>query len=100
MTIRYGNKDGGIENRGKLWIENCAISQNSSIYKWGGINCKGPLLSISQSTINENLVKGDYVFGGGGIFIDEGRHYKRLAPVINVHQEKVDNFLEQYWAIH
>jgi len=71
ITIRYGNKDGGIENRGKLWIENCAISQNSSIYKGGGINSKGPLLSISQSTINENLVKGDYVFGGGGIFIDE-----------------------------
>jgi hypothetical protein len=26
-------------------------------------------------------------------WIHEGRHYKRLAPVISIHQEKVNSFL-------
>jgi len=33
MTIRHGNNDGGIENRGRLWIEKCAIVQNQSNFK-------------------------------------------------------------------
>ncbi|KPA18363.1 hypothetical protein MHK_001410 [Candidatus Magnetomorum sp. HK-1] len=71
MTIRHGNKDGGIVNRGQLWMEQCAISLNQSEYKGGGINSKGPLLHLSQCTINENLVTGSFVYGGGGIFIDD-----------------------------
>jgi len=33
-------------------------------------------------------------------WIHEGRHYKRLAPVISIHQEKVNSFLEQYWGYY
>ncbi|MBF0449477.1 MAG: hypothetical protein HQK75_02140 [Candidatus Magnetomorum sp.] len=71
MTIRHGNKEGGIQNRGRLWLEQCAITQNQSNYKGGGVNSKGPLLHLSQCTINANRVTGSYVYGGGGLFIDE-----------------------------
>lgn len=30
-------------------------------------------------------------------WIHDGRHYKKLAPVINLHKEKLDEFLSKYW---
>ena len=33
-------------------------------------------------------------------WIHEGRHYKRLTPIIGIHQEKVDGFLKQYWGYY
>jgi len=33
-------------------------------------------------------------------WIHEGRHYKRLNPVALIHQEKVDKFLQEFWAYY
>ena len=33
-------------------------------------------------------------------WIHEGRHYKRLNPVVPLHQEKLDNFLFCFWAYY
>ena len=33
----------------------------------------------------------------GNSSINKGRHYKRLTPIIGIHQKKVDSFLNQYW---
>ena len=30
-------------------------------------------------------------------WIHDGRHYKKLSPVINLHQKKAEGFLERYW---
>jgi hypothetical protein len=30
-------------------------------------------------------------------WIHDGRHYKRLQPVINLHRKKLDGFLKKYW---
>lgn len=30
-------------------------------------------------------------------WIHDGRHYKKLSPVINLHQEKLEEFLGRYW---
>ena len=33
-------------------------------------------------------------------WIHEGRHYKRLNPIIPSHQEKLDDFLRQFWQYY
>lgn len=30
-------------------------------------------------------------------WIHEGRHYKKLSPLLTAHQDKVDDFIEQFW---
>ncbi len=35
--------------------------------------------------------------GQGLCWIHEGRHFKKLRPVVPWHQEKIDDFLGQYW---
>jgi hypothetical protein len=33
-------------------------------------------------------------------WIHDGRHYKKLEPVIPIHREQLKNFLEQYWIYY
>ena len=33
-------------------------------------------------------------------WIHDGRHYKKLEPVIDMHREKLDDFSEKYWAYY
>ena len=33
-------------------------------------------------------------------WIHNGRHYKRLNPVVQIHQEKLADFLQQFWAYY
>lgn len=30
-------------------------------------------------------------------WIHEGRHYKKLSPIIEINQEKLNEFLTQFW---
>lgn len=33
-------------------------------------------------------------------WIHEGRHYKKLSPVVSRHQKQLENFLEQFWDFY
>ena len=33
-------------------------------------------------------------------WIHDGRHYKKLHPLLELHQDQIDNFLEQYWDFY
>ena len=33
-------------------------------------------------------------------WIHDGRHYKKLNPIVPEHQEKLDAFLKQYWDFY
>ena len=70
LTIRHGYRlsdvGGGILNKGKLTITDCAIEGNRTDYDGGGIASGGPenpaTLDVVRCTIRSNVASG---FGGG-----------------------------------
>ena len=90
-TIHPSNKQVGKNTRTRI-LEATAIAYYHQQTEW-------PIVQILVAD-DASQFKLLAVLGLMLCWIHEGRHYKRLAPVISIHKEKVDSFIKQYWGYY
>jgi hypothetical protein len=73
LTVRgctiSGNKaafGGGIYSRGPLTVSDTTIAGNSALYEGGGLFDAGNRLTLTNCTISNNSVRGNYTIDAGG----------------------------------